>query len=621
MSAIRLSAMVLLCFVFTSSLMDAQDLVTDVDIKSEQASFKLEKPNTLLVEIAGPNDYQFRQEIDQTNELIISNLKKDGTKFQDGLYSLQVTPIIKLPADQLAILQDLRERRDALAIQEFRKKHDLPEEVHAYTYSFSIKNGKFVYPKLNEKAVAFDRELEEMGVEHPELYASIHTIEMTSTLGLKEDKTNFFDQVFLDDVIVVGSICVGIDCNNGMAFGFDTQILQENNLRILFNDTSNSASFPTTDWRLVANDSSNGGRSYFAIQDEDTGRYPFQVEGGAPDNALIVESDGDVGIGLRDPVVELHVRDGDTPTLRLDQDGSSGFGSQIWDVAGNETNFFIRDATNGSKLPFKIKPQAPDNSLFVAANGDIGLGTQSPLNALQVESGDVQVKNGSLFVPAGSLGIGVPTPTVPLDVMGNTKFTGTHIQTGDASYFATATGGVTVFSTGFASVKMGFASHLLELSADDAVKPGGGTWDAPSDRRLKENINSFNDGLDVVMKINPVTFNYNGKLGFDPDQTHVGIIAQDMQKIAPYTVKQLNKNDKENNYLSYNGTPLTFILVNAIKQQQEIIDQQNEQITQLEQKVSEVSELKAMLAQLSLQVAELTKEGTSEVKTQSAERE
>ena len=613
MSAIRLSAMVLLCCVFTSSMMVAQDFVTGVDIKSEQASFKLEKPNTLLVEIAGPNEYQFRQEIEKTDELMISNLKKDGTKFQDGLYSLQVTPIIKLPADQLAIVQDLREKRDALAIQEFRQKHNLPEEVHAYTYSFSIKNGKFVYPDLNEKAVAFDRKLEEMGIEHPELYASIHPMEMTSSLNLPNDNSALFAQVFTTDVIVQGSICAGFDCNSSESFGFDTQRLKENNLRIHFDDTSNSASFPSNDWRLVANDSSNGGGSYFAIEDATAQRQVFRVDAGAPANSLRVDNSGDVGIGTASPALELHINDGDTPTMRLQQDGSAGFGQQTWDVAGNETNFFVRDVTNGSKLPFKIKPQAPTNSLFVAANGNIGLGTQTPSNALHVESGDVYLK-------AGNLGVKVE-PTVPLDVLGNTKFTGTHIQTGNASYFATATGGVTVFSSGFASVKLGFASHLLELSADDAVKPNGGSWTAPSDKRLKENIKDFNDGLDVVLKMNPVSYNYNGKLGFDKNQTHIGIIAQDMQKIAPYTVHPLNKNDKENDYLAYNGTPMTFVLVNAIQQQQEIIDRQNEQIAQLEEKVSEVSELKAMLAQLSSQVAELTKAGDSEVKTQNSERE
>lgn len=75
------------------------------------------------------------------------------------------------------------------------------------------------------------------------------------------------DQVFLDDVIVDGSLCVGLDCINNEVFGFDTIILKENNLRIFFNDTSTSASFPTNDWGIQANDSSDGGENYFAIID------------------------------------------------------------------------------------------------------------------------------------------------------------------------------------------------------------------------------------------------------------------------------------------------------------------------------------------------------------------
>lgn len=75
------------------------------------------------------------------------------------------------------------------------------------------------------------------------------------------------DQVFLDDVIVDGSLCVGFDCIDGEVFGFDTIILKENNLRIFFNDTSTSSNFPTNDWGIEANDSSDGGENYFAIID------------------------------------------------------------------------------------------------------------------------------------------------------------------------------------------------------------------------------------------------------------------------------------------------------------------------------------------------------------------
>ncbi|MCP3957454.1 MAG: hypothetical protein GY719_06345, partial [bacterium] len=75
----------------------------------------------------------------------------------------------------------------------------------------------------------------------------------------------------------------------------------------------------------------------------------------------------------------------DTPTLRLEQTSASGWTPQAWDLAGNETNFFIRDVTGGSKLPFRIKPGSPDDSIFINDDGNIGLGTDSPSEDLHVK--------------------------------------------------------------------------------------------------------------------------------------------------------------------------------------------------------------------------------------------
>ena len=156
-----------------------------------------------------------------------------------------------------------------------------------------------------------------------------------------------------------GSLCVGFDCVENESFGLDTIRLKENNLRIHFEDTSTTTGFPTTDWRILINDTASGGGSFFGIQDSDAGTRPMTIEANARTHALFVDSQGDVGIGTSTPAVELHAVRGDTPTLRLEQDGSSGFSPQSWDVAGNEAGFFIRDATNGSTLPFRIRPGAP----------------------------------------------------------------------------------------------------------------------------------------------------------------------------------------------------------------------------------------------------------------------
>jgi len=204
------------------------------------------------------------------------------------------------------------------------------------------------------------------------------------------------------DVKITGSVCAGFDCTSSESFGFDTLRLKENNLRIHFNDTSTSASFPGNDWRIVINDSSNGGANYFAVEDSTAGRQPFRIEAGAIVNALYVDNEGDVGIGTSNPVVELHAVDGNTPTMRLEQDGSNGFTAQTWDLAGNETNFFIRDVTGGSKLPFRIKPGAPTDSLFVAANGSVGVGTETP----RLDNRGIHVKSAT-DTTAGSVGIGV----------------------------------------------------------------------------------------------------------------------------------------------------------------------------------------------------------------------
>jgi len=104
----------------------------------------------------------------------------------------------------------------------------------------------------------------------------------------------FADQVIDDDLIVVGSNCVGLDCVANESFGFDTLRFRENNTRIRFDDTSTSAGFPSNDWGLQANETASGGANRFMLVDETAGRVPFSVYAGAPANALVVTAAGEV---------------------------------------------------------------------------------------------------------------------------------------------------------------------------------------------------------------------------------------------------------------------------------------------------------------------------------------
>lgn len=192
------------------------------------------------------------------------------------------------------------------------------------------------------------------------------------------------DQQILDDLIIDGSTCIGLDCINGEAFGFDTLRLKENNLRIHFNDTSNSASFPSSDWRIVINETSNGGANFFGIEDATAGAQSFTLEAGAPANSIYIDSNGRLGFGTSTPSTSIESVSGNSPTLRLNQDGSEGFQAQSWDVGGNETGFFVRDFSNGETLPFRIASSAPTDSLAIGATGNIGLGIDAPTEKLHV---------------------------------------------------------------------------------------------------------------------------------------------------------------------------------------------------------------------------------------------
>ncbi|MGR3810685.1 tail fiber domain-containing protein [Jiulongibacter sp. NS-SX5] len=237
--------------------------------------------------------------------------------------------------------------------------------------------------------------------------------ELNEILGSSESKS-IMDQVFNDDVIISFSLCVGQDCNNGESFGFDTQRFKENNLRIKFDDTSNSASFPNNDWEIEINESSNGGSNHFAIKDVTNSRTPFKIYSQAPNASLWIDHQGDVGIGEDNPVVELHLTDGDTPTYRLEQDGSAGFQAQTWDLAGNETNFFIRDVTNGSSLPFRVRPGAPTSSIDIKSNV-------------------VEIKNVALFDPSSPSDLRLKNNIVSLK-----DATGVLIQLEPKSFFYTS---------------------------------------------------------------------------------------------------------------------------------------------------------------------------------------
>jgi len=114
-------------------------------------------------------------------------------------------------------------------------------------------------------------------------------------------------------------------------------------------------------------------------------------------------------------------------------------------------------------------------------------------------------------------------------------------------------------------------SYRLHLSTDSAAKPSTNTWTVASDARLKKNIRPFTEGLEVLERIEPVRYQYNGLAGTPKDEEVIGVVAQNVMEVAPYTVRtfqaKLNKDDEEKtDLLGFNSHALTFVMINAIKE-------------------------------------------------------
>ncbi|WGW06051.1 tail fiber domain-containing protein [Tropicibacter oceani] len=404
------------------------------------------------------------------------------------------------------------------------------------------------------------------------------------------------DVVHLDDVIVDGSICVGQDCVNGESFGFDTIRLKENNLRIKAQDTSNSASFPTVDWQITFNDSSNGGANKFAIDDIDSGRTPFTIEASTRSHQLYLSDSNKVGFGTSTPVADLHVKQGNTPTLRLEQDGSSGFAAQVFDVASNEANFFIRDASNGSRLPFRIQPGAPTNALYIDSAGEIGLGASTnPTAPLHVKRSD----GSSSVLIEETNGAAAARGLLTLKNNGGSFITMSNTDTGVDWFFTyeNAAAGRMLFARSDAaaeSMSLG-ADGSFQVGGDGSAAQGGMSLDASgnltiggtlaqsSDKHAKMAIVPV-DSQEVLAKVSALplsswTYIHDAKDG----TRHIGPMAQDF-----HAAFGTGKNDTTISTLDTSGVALAAIQALSAQNeaQQALIAKLSERLEMLETRIA-----------------------------------
>jgi hypothetical protein len=533
--------------------------------------------------VIGPNDFSFSKEFKSGAVAELRLVQAKGERLPDGQYTYELRVAPNISDEAKEALKAAREKDNGAEVQrELRKRGLLPSQPMVQSGGFMILNGSVILPGATEGTQARAT----VAQPAPPTTAAVYKGRTGYKIQRNHPRLMMFDFVIADDLIVQGSGCFGLDCVDGENFGFDTIRVKENNTRIQFDDTSTSAGFPTNNWQIRANDSGSGGTNFLGFVDQgstgnsETGTIVFAVNSGASANSIRVGSNSKVGLRTATPVLDMHANTTDTPAIRLEQNNTGGFTAQTWDVAGNEANFFVRDVTSGSRLPFRIRPGAPTSSIDIAATGNVGVGTASPVTRVDVRSVDaataavtnvtnsdatrflsfysgrsdnngaaliwdsnqsLRFGNGDIagavsftewarFTNAGRLGIGTTAPDSPLTVNGN------------------------------------------------ASKPGGGSWNVFSDIRLKNVKGKFNTGLNAVMQLQPLRYEYrsNNAMGITSQGEHIGFSAQDVQKVIPQAVTQ-----NDSGYLLVNNDPIIWTMLNAIKEQQKEIVELKRQIRQL----------------------------------------
>ncbi|WP_431136813.1 tail fiber domain-containing protein [Psychroserpens mesophilus] len=271
-------------------------------------------------------------------------------------------------------------------------------------------------------------------------------------------------------------------------------------------------------------------------------------------------------------------------TLRLD-------GDEI--VTNTNSNLFLQNDNNGDVIVdggtlrvdsstnrVGINMNNPDYTFSVAGQTNLNQGLTGV--ALRVDGDEALWYNGTYFswgfggianYFADNVGISTATPATRLQVAGNLD---TSLTNHGLFVLGDVTGVNISMDANEIMARNNGAVSNLNLQVDGGNVTVGGAIVHASDRRLKKDIEDLPYGIAEILNIKPKQYYWKNRS--ETNHKSFGLIAQDVQKIFPELV--LTRDDKDQT-LSVNYTELIPILINAIQEQQDVIDNYKKELSKL----------------------------------------
>lgn len=213
----------------------------------------------------------------------------------------------------------------------------------------------------------------------------------------------------------------------------------------------------------------------------------------------------------------------------------------------------------------------------VAANGNVGIGTDNP--AKQTEIIGTAVGTPVTLVVGNRSAFGPASMEFVSDYGLGSQWRPGYIRSNDLGSF---TGSLEFYTNGTGAGNLYGNVKGLEVR-NGVTYTATGTVSSFSDERIKYNVRDFTGGLDIIKQINPVSFYYNNKSPFQTDKMQIGVLAQELEQVAPYMVDK-NAAGDFGDLRSVNNQAYIFLLINAVKEQQKQLDEQRKMIEELKRK-------------------------------------